>query len=228
MPINKLRHIAFIMDGNGRAAQQKGLLRIEGHHLGINPVKTVVSCCLDERIEFLSLYVFSTENWNRPQDEVNFIIRLVFDSFALELETLLEQGIKIQFIGEHANFPPSIQNEIKRIERITQANTTLTFSLFFNYGSRWEILRAAKNTLMKVLQKELTLEEINEQQFENELATGILPKLDLLVRTGNELRLSNFSLWNACDAYLHFTPIFWPDFEKKDFYTAINSYLTQS
>lgn len=224
MQINKLQHIAFIMDGNGRAAKQKGLPRTEGHRLGVEAVRTVVKGCIDEHIKFLSVYVFSTENWKRPQEEVDFIISLVFDSFAIELQQLIKQGVKIQFIGDHSIFPQFIQDEIKHLEQLTQSNTALTFSLFFNYGARWEILQAAKDTIHKVVLGEMELGNINEQQFELELASSKLPKLDLLVRTGDEYRLSNFSLWNACDAQLYFTDVFWPDFAEKDFYDAINAW----
>lgn len=221
---NKLQHIAFIMDGNGRAAAQKGLPRVEGHRLGVEAVRTVVRGCIDEQIEFLSVYVFSTENWKRPKEEVDFIISLVFDSFALELHQLIEQEVKIQFIGDHSIFPQAIQDEIKHLEEITKSNKKLTFSLFFNYGARWEILQAVKNTAHRVITQQIRLEDITEQQLELELASRTLPKIDLLVRTSNEYRLSNFSLWNACDAQLYFTDVFWPDFARNDFYTAINAW----
>lgn len=221
MQINKLRHIAFIMDGNGRAAKEKGLPRTEGHRLGVDAVRTVVKGCIDENIEYLSIYVFSTENWQRPQEEINFIISLVFDSFEIELQQLIIQGIKIQFIGDHSIFPQAIQDSIKHLENITRTNTKLTFSLFFNYGGRWEIIQAVKDMVNKVVAGEHMLEDITEQSFGLKLASSKLPKLDLLVRTGNECRLSNFSLWNTSDAHLHFIDVFWPDFKMKDFKDAI-------
>lgn len=224
MQINKLRHIAFIMDGNGRAAKKKGLPRTEGHRLGVDVVRTVVKGCIDEHIEYLSVFVFSTENWQRPQEEVNFIISLVFDTFEIELQQLIEQSIKIQFIGDHSIFPQAIQDNITYLEKITESNTKLTVCLYFNYGGRWEILQAVRDTINKVVSGEQTIGEITENKFGLELASSKLPKLDLLVRTGDECRLSNFSLWNACDAHLYFTSVFWPDFKKKDFEDAIASW----
>jgi undecaprenyl diphosphate synthase len=217
-------HVAIIMDGNGRWAKQKGMARVFGHKNGVKAVTETVETAAEMGIKVLTLYAFSTENWKRPKKEIDVLMSLLVSSLKDELETLQKNDIKLQSIGQIENLPKKAQRELKEVINLTRNNSSLTLILALSYGSREEIVKAIKNISKKVVNKELSIEEIDEKIINNHLYTFTLPDVDFLIRTSGEKRISNFLLWQIAYAELYFTDVLWPDFRKEDFFKAILNY----
>ncbi|MET2983754.1 isoprenyl transferase [Aureibaculum conchae] len=215
------KHVAVIMDGNGRWAKQKGMLRVFGHRNGVKAVKQTVEAAAEIGIEVLTLYAFSTENWNRPKSEVKALMKILVSSLKDELETFQKNNIKLQTIGQTQNLPKKAQKELQEVIELTKNNNKMVLNLALSYGSREEIVNTIKNISKKVVNKQLSIEEIDEKIINNHLYTFTLPDVDFLIRTSGEKRISNFLLWQIAYAELYFTDVLWPDFRKEDFFKAI-------
>jgi undecaprenyl diphosphate synthase len=221
---NLPKHLAIIMDGNGRWAKQKGLLRALGHENGTKSVRVTVESCAKLGIENLTLYAFSTENWNRPKLEVDTLMKLLINSLKKELKTLTENRIRLHAIGNLDLLPKSAQKELLEVIETTKNNSRMTLTLALSYGSREEIISAVKQISDKVKNNIISIDSIDESIINQHLYTQNLPEVDLLIRTSGEHRISNFLLWQIAYAELYFTPILWPDFKEEDLYEAIISY----
>jgi undecaprenyl diphosphate synthase len=221
---NVPNHIAIIMDGNGRWAKQKGQPRVFGHKNGVDSVRDVIEGCAEIGIKFLTLYAFSTENWNRPKIEVKTLMSLLVSSLKKELKTLQKNNIKLNTIGNLNDLPKGAQTELLEVIEKTKNNTTLTLTLALSYGSRHEIVNVIKNISKKVVNNEMTIEEINENIINNHLYTFSLPDVDFMIRTSGEKRISNFLLWQIAYAELYFTNTLWPDFRKENLFNAVIEY----
>jgi undecaprenyl diphosphate synthase len=221
---NLPKHLAIIMDGNGRWAKQKGLLRAFGHENGTKSVRATVETCAKLGIENLTLYAFSTENWNRPKLEVDTLMKLLINSLKNELKTLTENRIRLHAIGNLDLLPKSAQKELLEVIETTKNNSRMTLTLALSYGSREEIISAVKQISDKVKNNIISIDSIDESIINQHLYTRNLPEVDLLIRTSGEHRISNFLLWQIAYAELYFTPILWPDFKEDDLYEAIISY----
>jgi undecaprenyl diphosphate synthase len=221
---NLPKHLAIIMDGNGRWAKQKGFLRAFGHENGTKSVKKIIEACAKLEIEFLTLYAFSTENWNRPKLEVDTLMKVLINSLKNELKTLQENNIKLNAIGNLDLLPNSAQKELLSVIDKTKDNTNMTLTLALSYGSREEIISAVKNICDKVKNNIISIDSIDDSIINEHLYTRNLPDVDLLIRTSGEHRISNFLLWQIAYAELYFTDILWPDFKEEDLYEAIISY----
>ncbi|MBB4118758.1 undecaprenyl diphosphate synthase [Mesonia hippocampi] len=222
---NKLpKHIAIIMDGNGRWAKKQGLLRVAGHEKGTIAVRETVETCAKLGIKNLSLYAFSTENWNRPKLEVKTLMKLLVSSLKKELNTLNKNNIKLNAIGNLERLPKKVKAELEEVIQATQNNSHMTLTLALSYGAREELVSAIKNITQKVKENTITLEDISENTIDNYLYTHNMPDVDLLIRTSGEQRISNFMLWQIAYAELYFTPILWPDFRKENLFEAIIDY----
>ncbi|MGB5363797.1 MAG: isoprenyl transferase [Aureibaculum sp.] len=217
-------HVAIIMDGNGRWAKQKGMARVFGHKNGVKAVTETVETAAELGIKVLTLYAFSTENWKRPKKEIDLLMSLLVSSLKDELDTLQKNDIKLQSIGQIENLPKKAQKELNEVIQLTKNNSSLVLNLALSYGSREEIVKAIKNISKKVVNKELSIEEIDEKIINNHLYTFTLPDVDFLIRTSGEKRISNFLLWQIAYAELYFTDVLWPDFRKEDFFKAILNY----
>lgn len=223
--INNLpRHIAVIMDGNGRWAKKKGAMRIFGHKNAVQAVKEVTEGCGELGIKYLTLYAFSTENWNRPKAEIDGLMELLVSTLKQEIKTLMDNQVKLVTIGETSNLPGDCQKNLEWAIDQTKNNTGLKLILALSYSGRWEILKAVKALAKDVEQGKIKSEEINERSFENYLTTSGIPDPELLIRTSGELRVSNFLLWQIAYTELFITPTLWPDFRKNHLYEAIWSY----
>ena len=221
---NLPKHLAIIMDGNGRWAKQKGLLRTLGHESGTKSVKSTVETCAKLGIENLTLYAFSTENWNRPKLEVDTLMKLLVRSLKKELRTLQNNNIKLNSIGNLSKLPESILKELNDVIDKTKDNTRMTLTLALSYGSREELLNVVKNISNKVKNNIISIDTIDESIINQHLYTHNLPDVDLLIRTSGEHRISNFLLWQIAYAELFFTDVLWPDFTDENLYEAIISY----
>jgi undecaprenyl diphosphate synthase len=215
------RHIAIIMDGNGRWAKDKGKLRIFGHHNGVLSVRDVVEGACDLDLKYLTLYTFSSENWNRPKLEVMAIMELMVNTIHKEIENFMKKNVRLNAIGDLNMLPKKCFKELNNAIETTAGNTGLTLTLALSYSSRREIVQAAKNIALKVQSGELAVDDINEELFENNLYTGNMPDPELLIRTSGEHRISNYLLWQIAYAELYFTNKLWPDFRKEDLFEAI-------
>ncbi|MFC4722488.1 isoprenyl transferase [Geojedonia litorea] len=223
--IEKLpNHLAIIMDGNGRWAKQKGLLRVIGHENGTKSVREVVEASAEIGIKHLTLYAFSTENWNRPQLEVQTLMNLLVRSLKKEIKTLQDNNIKLSAIGSLNDLPKKAHAELKEVIEKTKDNTRMTLTLALSYGSREELISAVKKLALKVKNNIISAEKIDESIINKHLYTQNLPDVDLLIRTSGEQRISNFLLWQIAYAELYFTDILWPDFKKQDLYEALINY----
>ena len=217
-------HIAIIMDGNGRWARKRGLRREKGHQAGKKSVKKIIESCIELGIKYLTLYAFSTENWNRPKIEIDFLMQLLFLSLNDEFENLNKNNIKFNTIGNLKRLPKKISNYLEKVKLETGENSTLTLTLALSYGSRYELVDALKEISLKVKNNIISSKNIDETVINNHLYTRNLPDVDLLIRTSGEKRISNFLLWQIAYSELYFTEKLWPDFEKKDLYKALISY----
>lgn len=224
---NLPKHVAIIMDGNGRWAKQKGKDRTAGHQEGVNSVKEVIDVCGELGIPYLTLFAFSTENWKRPKMEVDFLMSLLIRTLRKEIDELHEKGIKLSLIGEIDQLPNSVQKPLHHAVELTQENQKANLIIALNYGSKAEILRATKNIAEDIIQGKVALNQIEEQLFEEYLYTKDYPNVDLLIRTSGEQRLSNFLLWQIAYSELYFSDVFWPDFRKEHFLEAIQTYTNR-
>jgi undecaprenyl diphosphate synthase len=218
------RHVAVIMDGNGRWAKQRGLPRIEGHRRGANILKEMLRYCKDLGIETLTAYAFSTENWGRPTTEVNFLMTLFEKLLRRELKEMQEEGVCINFIGDLDPLPPSLQQEIARSMNATQHNRDIYFNVAINYGSRNEIVQACRAIAERVQRGEIPPEAIDDNLISQSLYTSHSPDPDLLIRTSGEMRLSNFLLWQLAYTEIYVADTLWPDFDRDKFDRALISY----
>ncbi len=221
---NLPKHLAIIMDGNGRWAKQQGLLRALGHESGTKSVKVIIEASAKLGIEFLTLYAFSTENWNRPKLEVDTLMKVLINSLKKELLTLQKNNIKLNAIGNLERLPKSAQKELLDVIDKTKNNTQMTLTLALSYGSREELVAAVRNICSKVKNNIISIDAIDDSIINEHLYTQNLPDVDLLIRTSGEHRISNFLLWQIAYAELYFTDILWPDFKEQDLYEAIISY----
>lgn len=215
------KHIAIIMDGNGRWAKKQGMQRVFGHKKGVNAVREVVEASTELGIQALTLYTFSTENWSRPKSEVSTLMSILVSSLRKELKLFQKNNICLRAIGNIQGLPEKAQDELMQTLEKTKNNTGLSLNLALNYGAREELIRAVKSISKRIVNNEILIEEIDENTINNHLYTFNLPDVDLLIRTSGELRLSNFLLWQIAYAELYFTDVLWPDFRKDDFYRAI-------
>lgn len=219
-----LKHVAIIMDGNGRWAKKHGLPRIAGHARGAEAAKTVVKAAIKNKIKYLTLFAFSTENWNRPEDEVQGLMNLLVEKIHSEREEFVNNGINLRILGDLSRFPLQIQDMIISLQRDTFYNNTLILNIALNYGGRCEIIRAVKNISERVLEGKITPAQIDDMLFSQFLYTRDIPDPDLLIRTSGEMRISNFLLWQIAYTELYFTPVLWPDFDEKEFEKALLEY----
>ncbi|MBG38409.1 MAG: isoprenyl transferase [Cryomorphaceae bacterium] len=217
-------HIAIIMDGNGRWAKSKGEDRLYGHSKGVDAVRETLKAAADLKVKYLTLYAFSTENWNRPKEEVEGLMNLLVMSLANELDELNENGVRLQAIGNIIGLPASCQESLSEAIEQTKDNTSITLVLALNYSSKWEIEQMVKNISSKVKQGVLSEEKIDQDLISSELTTHRIPDPELLIRTSGEHRVSNFLLWQIAYTEFYFLDIFWPDFGKKQLHDAIYDY----
>ena len=221
---NLPKHLAIIMDGNGRWAKQKGLLRAFGHENGTKSVRTVVEASAQLGIENLTLFAFSTENWNRPKLEVDLLMELLINSLKNELKTLQNNNIRLNSIGNLDLLPKSAQKKLQEVIETTKGNSRMVLTLALSYGSREELINAVKNISNKVKNNIISIDNIDESIINQHLYTRDLPEVDLLIRTSGEHRISNFMLWQIAYSELYFTDVLWPDFKENDLYEAVISY----
>jgi undecaprenyl diphosphate synthase len=225
--INKLklpRHVAIIMDGNGRWAKQKGKNRVFGHQQGARSVKEVVKIAGEIGIEYLTLYAFSTENWTRPKLEVEALMTLLVSSINTETKELMENNVKLLSIGDHDILPSKVKKKLYQAIETTQKNTGLKLVLALSYSAKWEIINAVKKIAEKVGNGQISVNEINEDLFDSNLSTAGIPHPELMIRTSGEYRISNFLLWQLAYSELYFTQTLWPDFGREEFLNAIVDY----
>jgi undecaprenyl diphosphate synthase len=218
------RHVAVIMDGNGRWARQRGLPRHAGHAQGMRSVREAIEGCIEAGVRILTLFAFSTENWQRPRTEVSALMALLQRYAQKEQEDLKRQGVEVHVLGELDRVDPATRRAIDQIVAVTAGGGTLRLNLMISYSGREEILRAARLLAERAVAGELDPAELDEVAFRNALFTGDLPDPDLLIRTSGEFRLSNFLLWQMAYTELHITPVLWPDFAREDLYEAVRDY----
>lgn len=218
------KHIAVIMDGNGRWAKKNGKARVFGHQNGVKAVRSVTEGAAEIGVEYLTLYAFSTENWKRPKAEVNALMQLLVGTIAKETKTLDKNNVRLQAIGDLNSLPTKCNRELEKAIENTSKNTGLTLVLALSYSSKWEILNAFNSLLIDVKSGKVKNQEIDEALFKNYLCTKNIPDPELLIRTSGEYRISNFLLWQAAYAELYFTEVLWPDFRKEHLWEAIKDY----
>jgi undecaprenyl diphosphate synthase len=218
------QHIAIIMDGNGRWAKEKGKLRVFGHRNGVLSVRDVVEGAGDIGIKYITLYTFSSENWNRPKLEVSAIMELMINTIHKEINNFMKNNVRLNAIGDLKMLPEKCYRELMGAINKTSVNTGIVLTLALSYSSRRELVQAAKNIASRVQKGELNLEDIDEETFENNLYTSGMPNPELLIRTSGEYRISNYLLWQIAYAELYFTPKLWPDFRREDLFEAIIDY----
>ena len=218
------QHIAIIMDGNGRWAKSRGEKRTFGHKNAISAVRNAINACQEVGVPFLTLYTFSSENWNRPEEEVSTLMTLLYETLLSESSDMLSKGLKLWVIGNIDELPELVREQLLNVMEITKNNTKANLILAINYGSQKEIIKAVKEISQKVKSGTLSTEDINEETFENHLYTKNFPAVDLMIRTSGEIRISNFLLWQLAYAELQFLDVLWPDFSKEDLFKAIVDY----
>lgn len=220
-------HIAVIMDGNGRWAKKRALPRVAGHHEGVNSVRDIVEACGQLGVKYLTLYTFSTENWNRPKDEVSILMRLLLSSLRDERDRLHNNNVRVKTIGDFASLPQDVQDEFLDAIDLTKNNTGLTLVLALSYSGRWDITNGMKRIAEQVKAGKLSPELITDDIISQNLATKNIPDPDLLIRTSGELRISNFLLWQLAYSEMYVTDILWPDFRRNELYEAIETYQSR-
>jgi len=224
---NTPEHIAIIMDGNGRWAKQQGENRLFGHNFGVESVREVLKGAQKANVKYLTLYAFSTENWNRPKDEVEGLMNLLVHTISNEVADLHKNNVCISTIGDLDGLPGDCKQEMLNAFKVTKNNTGVHLILALNYSSKWEMIQAIKNIANKVQQEEISIEDISEEIVSEQLATKGIPDPELLIRTSGEHRVSNFLLWQIAYSEFYFTPILWPDFKKENLYEAILDYQSR-
>ncbi|RZK70236.1 MAG: isoprenyl transferase [Pedobacter sp.] len=217
-------HIAIIMDGNGRWAKNQGKIRHFGHEIGVLSVKDIVESCADIGIKYLTVYAFSTENWNRPIEEVNALMELLISTINQETPTLTKNNIRLNAIGDIASLPQKCIDDLKSAMDKTAGNTRCTLTLALSYSAKWEILNAAKKLVNQIEEGKITVDGINEENFAAQLTTVNMPDPELMIRTSGEHRISNFLLWQMAYTEFYFTDTLWPDFRQEDLFEAIVDY----
>ena len=218
------QHVAIIMDGNGRWAKSRGEERTFGHKNAINAVRNAINACNEIHIPYLTLYTFSSENWNRPDQEVNSLMNLLSETLLLEAEEIFSKGLRMHVIGDIEKLPELVREQLLNVIELTKNNTKGNLILALSYGSHKEILKAVKEISAEVKEGKLNIDDVNEAIFENHLYTKDLPPVDLLIRTSGEIRISNFLLWQIAYAELQFLDVLWPDFSKDIFFQCILDY----
>jgi undecaprenyl diphosphate synthase len=223
--INKLpQHVAIIMDGNGRWAKNQGKFRVFGHESGVLSVKDIVEGCVEIGVKYLTVYAFSTENWNRPIEEVNALMELLISTINQEAETLNRNNVRLNAIGDLKSLPQKCIDDLADAMDKTKGNTKCTLTLALSYSAKWEIVDAVKKLAQQVKDGSLTIDQINEDVFANQLSTVNIPDPELMIRTSGEHRVSNFLLWQMAYSELYFTETLWPDFRREDLFEAIVDY----
>lgn len=217
-------HIAIIMDGNARWAKSKGLPLSIGHKIGSENVRKIAESCIEIGVKNITIYAFSSENWNRPPEEVDYLMKLLDEYLEKETKPLIEKDVRIVISGNITKLPQTTKDKISALEGLTKNNKTLTLNVAFSYGSRQEIVDAARKISLAVSEGKLSLSQIDEEFFAKNLYQPQIPDPDLLIRTAGDCRLSNFLLWQAAYAELYFTEVFWPDFKKRDLLQAISEF----
>lgn len=217
-------HVAIIMDGNGRWAKSRGKMRLAGHQEGARSVRTAIEVCGELGIKYLTVYAFSTENWNRPKAEVSGLMSLLVTSIDKEFEEINKLGVRIRIIGEIDKLPANVQEKLKLAIENTKNNNKLNFVIALSYSGRWDIVNAAKKIAQDCKNNIITPESINDKIFESYLSTSDIPDPELLIRTSGEERISNFLLYQIAYSEFYFTDVLWPDFSKEEFYSAIINY----
>ena len=217
-------HIAIIMDGNGRWAKNQGKFRVFGHESGVISLKDIVDGCVDIGIKYLTVYAFSTENWNRPIDEVNALMELLISTVNGEAETLNKNNVRLNAIGDLKSLPQKCIDDLANVMEITSKNTKCTLTLALSYSAKWEILEAARKIALQVQEQKIDISSINEELFASQLTTAQMPDPELMIRTSGEHRISNFLLWQVAYTELYFTETLWPDFNREHLFEAIVDY----
>lgn len=223
-PANLPQHVAIIMDGNGRWAKSRGEERTFGHKNAINAVRSAINACNEINIPYLTLYTFSSENWNRPANEVDSLMALLSETLLLEAEEIYTKGLRMHVIGDVDKLPALVKDQLLNVVDLTKNNTKGNLILALSYGSQKEILKAVKEISQKVQEGEIEVDQIDEKVFENHLYTKDFPPVDLLIRTSGEVRISNFLLWQIAYAELQFLDCLWPDFDREEFFRCIVNY----
>lgn len=224
---NTPSHIAVIMDGNGRWAKKQGQERLYGHSFGVDSVRATLTAAKNIGVKYLTMYAFSTENWNRPKEEIDGLMSLLVHTIANEVTSLNSNGVRLTSIGDTDGLPKDCQDELFNAIEATKNNTTITLVIALNYSSRWEITQAIKHIAHQTASGELKASDINEQTISSHLSTHAIPDPELLIRTSGEHRLSNFLLWQSAYTEFHFTPVLWPDFREDDLYKAVLDFQTR-
>lgn len=224
---NKPKHIAVIMDGNGRWATNKGLSRVEGHKNGVRSVREISECCAEVGIQYLTLYAFSTENWSRPKEEVDALMELLVETIKNEVSTLNENNIRLNAIGDIQSLPLSCQLKLNEAIKDTSQNSGMILTLALSYSSRWEITNAIKSIVKAVQSGNVSEDDITEELISSHLCTSTIPDPELMIRTSGERRVSNYLLWQMAYTEFYFSDVFWPDFRKEHLMKAIEDYQSR-
>lgn len=220
-------HVAIIMDGNGRWAESKGKHRVFGHKHGVKSLRKAIAFAAEKKIQALTIYAFSSENWNRPKKEVSMLMELFFTVLGSEVKKLQKHNIKLKIIGEVSAFSERLQKKVIQAEKDTENNSGLVLNVAANYGGRWDITQATKKIAMQVQEGELSVDDITEDRLHSTLSLGQLPAVDLMIRTGGDHRISNFLLWQMAYAELYFCDVLWPDFNADAFQDALNVFASK-
>lgn len=220
-------HIAIIMDGNGRWAKKQGHMRLYGHNFGVESVRETLKAAKELKVKYLTLYAFSTENWNRPKEEVDGLMDLLVRSLANEVKELSDSGVRLLAIGDIEGLPAACQNELQESIDLTKDNSEITMVLALNYSSRWEIVNAVKRIATEAKNETLDINAIDASLFSSYLTTSQIPDPELLIRTSGEYRISNFLLWQIAYSEFHFTDVLWPDFKREDLFKAVLDYQSR-
>ncbi len=224
---NTPKHIAIIMDGNGRWAKKQGHMRLYGHNIGVESVREVLKAAKELKVEYLTLYAFSTENWNRPKEEVDGLMDLLVRTIAGEVDELHSSGVSLKAIGDLEGLPNDCNLELQQAIEKTKNNMDINLVLALNYSSRWEMKEATRNIAKDVAAGKLSEKDINDELISSYLTTRNIPDPELLIRTSGEYRISNFLLWQIAYSELHFTPVLWPDFKRDDLFKAVLDYQSR-
>lgn len=224
---NTPNHVAIIMDGNGRWAKKQGQMRLYGHNFGVESIRETLKAARELKVKYLTLYAFSTENWNRPKEEVDGLMDLLVRSLSNEIKELSDSGVRLITIGDLDGMPEYCQTELKEAMETTKENSDLTLILALNYSARWEIVNALKKIVQATEQGSLESAKIDADLISENLTTNGIPDPELLIRTSGEHRVSNFLLWQIAYTEFHFTEVLWPDFRKEDFYKAVLDYQSR-
>ncbi len=221
------KHVAIIMDGNGRWAKKQGHMRLYGHNFGVESVRETLKAAKELKVKYLTLYAFSTENWNRPKEEVDGLMDLLVRSLSNEIKELSESGVRLLTIGDIDGLPPACREELQESVDLTKDNTEINLILALNYSARWEMIEAVKKIAGLVSDHKMDFSDINSEAISSHLSTVGIPDPELLIRTSGEHRVSNFLLWQIAYTEFHFTEVLWPDFKRDDLYKAVLDYQSR-